>query len=182
MNILDTKKISIRNAKYAKIGLEDLCDYVGDMSNMTMVEIGSYVGDSTEIFAKRVKKIICIDPWENGYDENDGASSQHDMSIVERQFDELCEKYDNIVKIKNTSENSSKNILDKSIDLVYIDGLHTYIGVNNDIRVWLPKIKDGGYISGHDYGSKHFPDVKTAVDNFAIPDKTFRDSSWIKKI
>ena len=36
--------------------------------NLTLVEIGSYMGESMEIFAQSGKfsKIICIDPWTNG--------------------------------------------------------------------------------------------------------------------
>ena len=175
-------KISIRNSKYAKIGLEDMCSYIGDMSNMIMAEIGSYVGDSTEIFANHVKGIICIDPWENGYDENDGASFQHKMFIIEAQFNLLLEKYDNIQKFKMKSEHAVQLFENNSFDVIYIDGLHTYEGVKKDIEMWLPKIKTGGYICGHDYESKHFSGVKKAVDEFFKIDETFKDSSWIKKL
>lgn len=174
--------ISIRNAKFAKIGLQDLCDYVGDMSTFIMAEIGCYVGDSTEIFKSKVDYMFCIDPWKNGYDPNDGASENIDMSIVEAQFDELIKFSSNVQKMKMSGNEAIEHIEDESLDLVYIDGLHTYEGCKNDIEKWLPKIKPGGYIAGHDYGSKHFPGVKEAVDEFFTPDKTFRDSSWIKKI
>jgi hypothetical protein len=35
---------------------------------------------------------------------------------------------------------------------VYIDANHTHEEVKKDIQAWLPKIKKGGIISGHDYG------------------------------
>ena len=175
-------KISIRNARYAKIGLIDMCDYIEDMSEFSMVEIGSYVGDSSNIFAERVKELNCIDPWENGYDENDGASSNVAMNIVEAQFDLLLNSFSNIRKLKMKSREALNMFRDNSLDLVYVDGLHTEQGVFSDITMWLPKIKKGGYIAGHDYGSKHFPGVRKAIDSFFEPDKTFRDSSWIKRL
>ena len=175
-------KISIRNAKFAKIGLEDLCNYIGDMSTFKMVEIGCYVGDSTEIFLPKVKWCFCVDPWENGYDENDGASEGIEMSIVEKQFNQLRNDYNNFTKYKCKSNEAVNIFEDGSLDFVYIDGLHTYEGVKNDIELYLPKVKKGGYIAGHDYGSKHFPGVKDAVDEHFIPDKSFKDSSWIKKL
>lgn len=53
-------------------------------------------------------------------------------------------------------------------DFVYIDADHTYEMVKRDIEIWLPLIKKGGMIGGHDYG---FPDevvrwggVQKAVD------------------
>ncbi len=184
--------ISIRNAKYAKIGLRDLLQFIGNNFNhsdrknrydIKMVEIGSYVGDSTKIFANQVSHITCIDPWRNGYDENDAASYQHPMETVEAQFDKLLEEYKNIRKLKMTSKEASEKIKDGSLDFVYIDGLHTREGVAQDIELWLPKVRKGGFVGGHDYASKHHPGVKVAVDEaFGKPLKTFRDSSWVVKI
>lgn len=185
------EKISIRNAKYAKSGLQDLCDYIGRyihkynnrLMDIRMVEIGSYVGDSSEIFAQNIENVLCVDPWKNGYDIHDASSYVHSMEVVEAQFDELLEIYPNIVKIKDTSENIVKCIGDESFDLVYIDGLHTYDGVKKDIKLWLSKVRKGGFIAGHDYNNKHHPGVKPAVDEtLGLPDETFKDTSWIKQI
>lgn len=177
-----TNEISIRNAKYAKIGLRDMCDYIGDMSEMTVIEIGSYVGDSSKIFAQRAKEVHCIDPWKNGYDDNDGASSGEPMFVVEAQFDRLCRVYGNINKMKMKGTQAAQYFTVDSVDVVYVDGLHTEEGVLKDIEAWLPKIKKGGFICGHDYNSRHFPGVKKAVNSFFKPDEIFRDSSWLVKI
>lgn len=177
--------ISIRNAKYAKIGLMHMVEYINQRQptlKMNLLEIGCYVGDSTEIFADNFNQVFCVDPWENGYDENDAASYQHDMSIVEEQFDNLCKTKLNIIKMKGKSEDIVMHMENESLDVVYVDGLHTYEGVVLDIRLWLPKIKKGGFIAGHDYGSKHHPGVKKAVDEHFIPDATFKDTSWVKRI
>ena len=63
-------------------GLVSLTRYVQG-SNLTMVEIGSYAGESTEIFAfnKKFERVYAVDPWENGYDDEDGAD-QHDGEII----------------------------------------------------------------------------------------------------
>jgi hypothetical protein len=171
--------ISIRNAKFAKIGLIDLCEWIGDTSNMTMIEIGSFVGDSTEIFAQRFKNVISIDPYIQGYDKDD-TSSQFDMEVVEAQFLELCKKYDNIVKIKLTSKEAVEHVQQK-VDFIYIDGNHQYEIVKEDATLWLPYAKS--FIGGHDYMNKHHPKVIDAVhETIGEPDKTFRDTSWIKRL
>lgn len=64
--------------------------------------------------------------------------------------------------IIDTSENSSLLIPDKSLDLVFIDANHDYDFIKQDIELWLPKVKDGGIISGHDFCDKH-EGVKQAV-------------------
>lgn len=55
-------------------------------------------------------------------------------------------------------------IKDASLDFVFIDGDHSYAGVKKDIKLWLPKVKKGGWIGGHDYNHPRLPGVKKAVD------------------
>jgi len=57
---------------------------------------------------------------------------------------------------------SSKRI-PNNIDLVYIDADHSYESVKADISTWLPKVRKGGIICGHDY-TRQWPGVIQAVD------------------
>ena len=54
---------------------------------------------------------------------------------------------------------------DGSLCCVYIDADHTYESVTEDITAWLPKIRAGGVICGHDY-SGGWKEVVRAVDDF----------------
>jgi len=57
------------------------------------------------------------------------------------------------------------------VDIVFVDGDHSYTGCRGDIDAWLPHIKEGGIIAFHDYGSR-WADVKRAVDEvFSNPYK-----------
>lgn len=177
-------KISIRRAKNAIPGLIKLATYLkqNKPNIVTIIEIGSYVGDSTKIWAEYFNEVIAIDPWKNGYDKNDTSSWKYPMSIVEKQFDEMANTYSNITKWKMTSFEAAQKFDPNTIQFVYIDALHTYDGVRQDIELWYPKIMRGFYIGGHDYGSKHHPGVKVAVDDmFGKPDEVFPDSSWVKR-
>lgn len=51
---------------------------------------------------------------------------------------------------------------DNAFNLVMIDGDHSYEGVIEDIDHWLPKIRAGGVLAGHDFGHQ-YPGVKRAV-------------------
>jgi len=78
---------------------------------------------------------------------------------------------------------AAKRFDDKSIDLVFIDADHSAKGVFADLQAWVPKIKPGGVISGHDYGSHNHPGVKPAVDfyfalNPANPLQVDADKVW----
>jgi hypothetical protein len=51
----------------------------------------------------------------------------------------------------------------QSLDFVFIDGDHSYAGVVEDILAWLPKVKIGGWIGGHDWDKPQRGQVTEAV-------------------
>jgi predicted O-methyltransferase YrrM len=182
-------KISIRNSKFAIIGLKDLIFYMAFTSGrstkeMSMVEVGSYVGDSTKIFAEAFGRVISVDPYLNGYDNKDSSSYIHPMPVIEKQFrEEVLNCFSNVQLIKQASKEGSLKFEDGSLDFVYLDGNHTDKFVREDVELWSPKIKKGGFIGGHDYENKNAPEVRDAVTSIlGTPDKLFRDTSWIKRI
>ncbi len=153
-----------------------------NLSEFVIVEIGSYIGQSTTMFANEAKLVISVDPFMNDYDPNDGACHAADIpTVVYQKFLENIAPYNNIVHIKKTSDDAVGDIKEK-VDLVYIDGIHTYEQVKKDIQNYTGLIKPGGYICGHDY-SDYWIGVKNAVDEaFGKPDLTFIDTTWLVKI
>jgi hypothetical protein len=88
--------------------------------------------------------------------------------------------------MKLTSYESSKLFQDEYFDLVFIDASHFYEDVLDDIKIWIPKVKKGGFISGHDYGmgEKKGHGVKQAVDEYFGEGNVIvkEDGVWYKKI
>lgn len=71
-------------------------------------------------------------------------------------------------------------IADRSLDLVFIDANHEAPFVNEDIKLYAPKVKDGGIISGHDFVH---PPVRKAVEAMDTAYYTMPDSSiWVYKV
>lgn len=158
----------LREGNYAS-GLKALCCVLP--SNLIMAEIGSYAGESSEIFVNsgKVKELHCIDTWEYSHEyEQD----------VESLFDGFRNTYSSIVKKhKGLSENKCKQFADHYFDFVYIDADHSYDSVKRDIYNYLPKVKSNGIVAGHDF---HLDDVKRAVtETFGKPHNVFKDNSWI---
>lgn len=164
--------------------LQELVDFIGyekNLSEMTMIEIGSYIGESTTFFAKHFGQVVSIDPFENDYDETDEACHHADFEDVYKEFIKNIAPFDNIMHFRLKSRLASQFFRFVTVDFVYIDGNHLYNYVKSDIQDYLPLIKSSGYIGGHDYTEWH-PDVMRAVnDVLGVPDITFCDGSWLKQ-
>jgi predicted O-methyltransferase YrrM len=91
----------------------------------------------------------------------------------ESQFDLMMLRNSNVNKLKMTSEAASQLFEDQSLDFCYIDAEHKFESVNKDIQLWLPKVKNGGWIAGHDIS---IPGVSAAVV------KNFPNKEWVKFI
>ena len=73
-------------------GLRDLCFTIDEKigGKITIVEIGSFMGESAVIFAEEFPnaKIYCIDPWKSGYDDKDDANSSKKNQIEDKKISE----------------------------------------------------------------------------------------------
>lgn len=135
-----------------------------------MAEIGVYRGVSTSVFAQYAKIVHAVDPWMLNFDHY--KELPYDMlSTAEGLFDKVCQTYPNIVKHKGLSVDVAKEFEDRSLDMIYIDGDHSEAAVRGDFAAWIPKVKLGGIISGHDWCL-----VGTIVNR---PVKVYPDNSWI---
>jgi predicted O-methyltransferase YrrM len=94
---------------------------------------------------------------------------------AENEFDEMRKNYQNIVKIKATSVRASEMFSDNHLDLVYIDADHAEAPFREDMTVWIPKVKPGGIISGHDFGFVG-DYIKDFSENQEV--KVFEDGTW----
>jgi hypothetical protein len=147
-----TRKIGLKTIMRPPIyekGLRDLCSYIKQNVDTIdkLVEIGSYMGESAVIFAEEFPyaQIICVDPWEQNYDNLDPDSFSN-YNEIEQQFNLRAAKYPNIIKYKGYSTDLK---IQMSCDVVYIDGCHTYDCVKEDIAIW-DKLSTKA-ICGHDY-------------------------------
>jgi hypothetical protein len=162
------------------IGLNDLISHISKSNglNLSGIEIGSWAGESARIFASSgiVKSLVCIDPWMHDFtlDSNNLPIPQWQ----ELEFDKVAQEFQTVIrKVKDSSENVFGLFKDDSMDFIYIDGSHKYEDVSADLRNYIPKIKVGGWVCGHDY-SKKKKGVMIAVDELGVEIKLFKDTSW----
>ena len=157
-------------------------DWLIGKKDLIGLQIGSYRGESTEMFVKSnaFKIFYCIDPWEPGYDPKDLASTP-EIVLAEQDFDRRFKNNEIIKKIKMKSTDAINLFQDLSLDFIYIDGCHQYEAVKEDLKNYFPKVKLNGMVCGHDYNYAPFPGVTQAVNEFfnKTPLKVYPEGSWI---
>jgi len=116
------------------------------------VELGVHTGHSYNAFCQAVKALktgtCCygIDTWKG--DKHAGFYSEDVyQQLLEYQLKEYSE-FSHLLRM--TFDEGLANFSNQSIDLLHIDGLHTYEAVQHDFEEWLPKMNDKGVILLHD--------------------------------
>lgn len=143
--------------------LKTILPLIKKENQIKIAEIGVYQGRGTSMW-NTILINENIDYEYKAIDHFEG-SLEHDKTInyYEITLENLKPISDNIDIIKNDSILESKNYVDGYFDIVYIDASHEYEYVIEDIKHWLPKVKEKGVICGDDY-INGWPGVIQAVN------------------
>ena len=122
-------------------------------SGARFVEVGVWKGGSAAFMGVEIVnsgKFITFD----AIDTFEGSKEHGD---IENFYEETKQNLKPLIDlrivnlIKGHSQEVVKNYADNSIDFVFIDASHEYEDVKRDLELWLPKVKQGGALGGHDY-------------------------------
>lgn len=158
--------------------LASLCGTASRYDRLEAVEVGSFIGESARVIANAAQGecvLTCVDTW--GGSPNDASGKIADEIGGDRLFAAFREncadeiERGTIKPLRMDSLAASALFPNGTIDLAFIDANHDYEAVKADIEAWLPKVRDGGILCGHDYGpmaqaagKEMFPGVRRAVD------------------
>lgn len=117
-----------------------------------LVELGTHSGNSYFAFCQAVKeaglntRCFAVDTWQGdehaGYYENE----VYDQVLAHNQA-----RYSEFSKLlRTTFDLAVQEFSDGSVNLLHIDGLHTYEAVKHDFETWLPKLATGALVLLHD--------------------------------
>jgi predicted O-methyltransferase YrrM len=127
-------------------------ELMGRQRPRIVVELGTYSGSSLAAFCQAVEaigldaKCYGVDLWEG--DVHMGA---FDESIFRDVSTYMAANYPTIaVLIRERFSEAVGRFADRSIDLLHVDGTHTYEAVSKDFREWLPKMSARGIVLLHD--------------------------------
>jgi hypothetical protein len=144
-------------------------------------EIGVHEGEfSEQILAITKPELLhLIDPWK--HEENPeyrgaryGGLGSEGQARMDERYERVREKFAaeiqrGQVKLhRDFSGAVAGEFEDSYFDWIYLDGNHLYDFVLQDLELYFPKVKAGGYITGDDYGKQGWWDngIQRAVDEF----------------
>jgi len=144
----------------------------------TIVEVGSYKGQSALFMAEEIRNsgkaiyFFAVDHFK--------GSEEHSEKDFLNQFIVNVSPMSTWIRpVVADSFTASKEFPDNHAFFVFIDASHDYESVKADIEAWLPKVKKGGYLAGHDW--HHEPIKRAVADTIGQVDEYVGDC-WITKI
>ncbi len=127
-------------------------------ANAVCAEIGVWKAEFSEYIDQLTQpsQLVLIDPWAFQPDfphrmfGGSVAKAQTDMDAIHQ---DVCQKMngDHVRIVRKMSQDAVADFPDNFFDWVYIDGNHYYDYVRQDLEIWFPKVKPGGYVTGDDY-------------------------------
>jgi len=130
--------------------------------NGTVVEIGCECGRSSSLILQVAKEC--------------GFLSYHIDPYIEHpeymaQWIQMMERIDFIFSFKNMKSAEAINEVPALIDLLFIDGDHSYEAVLSDLTLYCPRVGHGGILAMHDFGRPSLPDVYRAAREYLKGDE-----------
>ncbi len=132
-------------------------DLIVALQPSLIVELGTHWGEAYFTFCQTVQEhglsSLCyaVDHWLG--DEHAGHYGEEVYDEVTLYNDRFYRQFSYL--LRRSFDEALAQFVDNSIDLLHIDGLHTYDAVTHDFRGWLPKVRPGGFVLLHDICPRH---------------------------
>lgn len=151
-----------------------------------VAEVGVWFGHGVAFMSHLSKEsgkkidIYAVDTFKGSNEATHKRVVENHGGSIFYQFDEymkLTGSY--VVSLVGESTDMAENFEDGDLDFVFIDAGHDYESVAKDIIAWLPKVKGGGVIAGHDFNS--WGGVTQAVNEMLPERQTEKNVWWFNK-
>lgn len=166
----------MENKRYRWNAIIDRVKYFG-LPTIYGAELGVWRAKTSEALLSNMPNLYLtmVDRWAPPEAGDSYATSGSKMALCDiNRFEEVykealskIEQYaDRCLVYRMTTTEAAKYVKDHSLDFVFIDADHSYEGVKQDILCWKDKVKEGGWLSGHDWGKLDKGNVEKAVREF----------------
>lgn len=157
------------------------------------VEIGCWQGKSSICLAsglqrKRRGKLVCIDPFDaSGDQQSHGeyeARKQELGGPLRSAFESNLKqaRVREVVDVRPGYSHELAGSFAEPIDLLFVDGDHSFDGVARDFRDWAPKIRCGGYLAMHDVVHQVHDGPRRVVEEMVKGDSQWVDHRYVDSL
>ncbi len=143
-----------------------------------LVELGTHNGVSYCGFCQAIRsarvgaRAYAVDTWTG--DEHSGVYGSGVLDDLKRHHDPLYGDFSRLIQAK--FDDVLPSFADGSIDLLHIDGFHTYEAVRHDFDTWFSKVADNGVVLLHDINVREgnfgawrvWEEIKDRLPSFAF--------------
>lgn len=125
---------------------------ISQLRPQLVVELGTHRGDSYCAMCQAVGELkirtrcYAVDTWTG--DEHAGLYGEQVFEDLKKHHDPLYSGFSTLLRM--TFDGARERFADGSIDLLHVDGLHTYGAVKHDFMTWLPKMSQQSIMLFHD--------------------------------
>lgn len=141
-----------------RMGRRDLPALTRELGFTKGAEIGVWKGAFSASFCEANPNLhmLCVDPWQAypaWLDTKNAMPADEATAFIAKSYEEARERLKplNATIVRKFSAEAAAEVPDGSLDFAYIDANHVYDAVVEDLAVWSPKVRKGGFISGHDF-------------------------------
>jgi O-antigen biosynthesis protein len=146
-------KLAYRSAFSAWEGHAAFALYlIRELRPRTFVELGTHWADSYFAFCQGVAewrlptRCFAVDTWTG--DSHAGKYGEDVYDVVNAYHQGRYTGFSRLLRME--FDEAQRQFPDGGVDLLHIDGYHTYEAVRHDFETWLPKMSDRGVILFHD--------------------------------
>lgn len=132
----------------------------------TFVEVGVCAGRSIVYLASRLILLGKLDVHLFAVDSWQGKNFRAQLLETYVRGRANTDEIDMIKPIAFEGARAARLFDDLTVDGVFIDSDHEYPGMIEHLQAWVPKVRPGGIIAGHDYSKADWPGVVQAVDEY----------------
>lgn len=165
---------------------DTVCNIIKENGYRRIAEIGVWRGYLSRYIIEKCnpEHLLLVDPFSVKMNKSgsyqclmgEQVKTQKELDVMASEISRLNADFRRLPSLE-----ASAVIPDGSLDLVFIDAIHTYKSVTRDIRAWLPKVRKGGMISGDDFTGAHGAVVSRAVND--VLGKVINiERVWFKKV
>jgi hypothetical protein len=128
----------------------------------TLVELGTHYGTSYCAFCQAIQAVglptraFAVDTWEG--DRHSGGYTHEVLDDLRVHHDPRYARFSALLRM--TFDEALPRFANGEIDLLHIDGYHTYEAARHDFEAWRPKMSDRGIVLLHD--------IKERRDDFGV--------------